>query len=331
MAFRGSVELQNWFADAWVALRAWSASECEGCLVHSGISDAFRELLDDLEIALQELQCTQISIAGHSLGAAIGSMAAFWLRSKKTTPVNPVYLFGMPRVGNAAFSSKFEELARMQGASPSAWRIVHNLDPVPRLWPHSGPISSPYVHFAREVYYAPGFEQKFRVCAAPPGEDPNCMFAEPLWRCIAHVADHLMYMNLTFDSARMDSDCVAAKGYIHGVEEAWDRVLSWSADRQQVTRSTVDLARSGLATAQQRTVSEAHRRIGDAQRELQRATSQFRRAKQRLRRAQRQASVFSSAEFLRLRLAALGSVAKAHRQVGHLRPVSPEEASFKLS
>lgn len=235
VAFRGSTELLNWIADMWVTPERWprltkaygsSIAPCPGCGVHSGFSHAFEELAHEMEAALRSLSCRHIGIAGHSLGAAVSALAAFWLRSHRSMDVrvDPVYLFGMPRVGNAVFARAFEDTAAARSEAPSAWRVVNGLDPVPRLWPRGKPYD--YTHFGLEVYYPPSGASS-RVCIREE-EDPDCMIGEPFWRCILNLGDHVHYLNLTFDDSISKTSCTGWWGRAEMLSgEAWKALLAW--------------------------------------------------------------------------------------------------------
>ena len=71
---------------------------------------------------------------GHSLGGALATLTASWLKSTYGIPVT-IYTFGAPRVGNSAFATHVESFI------PS-YRVTHGMDPVPwiPLWPftHAG-------------------------------------------------------------------------------------------------------------------------------------------------------------------------------------------------
>eukprot|EP00450_Noctiluca_scintillans_P016427 CAMPEP_0194527848 /NCGR_PEP_ID=MMETSP0253-20130528/64085_1 /TAXON_ID=2966 /ORGANISM="Noctiluca scintillans" /LENGTH=257 /DNA_ID=CAMNT_0039372843 /DNA_START=126 /DNA_END=899 /DNA_ORIENTATION=- len=202
-SFRGSVNFQNWVADAQLWMVTFpndTTSWCEDCKVHRGFEMAYEELRPMFHDAVHRLQCSSVHITAHSLGAAVGTLAAVSLRVAGVEAPAPV-LFGAPRVGNAAFARAFAALAR---DSPSAWRVVHNYDPVPRL----GARELGYEHVGREVLYTED-SSSFHVCSAETSEDPTCANAVPLARCVVspNLFDHLTYMNLTFRHTRFPSGC----------------------------------------------------------------------------------------------------------------------------
>lgn len=69
----------------------------------------------------------RVVATGHSLGGAVATLAAAYLR-RSGIPAD-LYTYGSPRVGNPAFASFVTAQA---GAE---WRVTHGADPVPRLPP----------------------------------------------------------------------------------------------------------------------------------------------------------------------------------------------------
>lgn len=208
-AFRGSVNLPNWMADGemWMSPFPSAGSNdtlsCPGCLVHHGFEMAYDELRDAFHQAVRSLYCASVQITAHSLGAGVATLAAMSLRGTTDLEVPPPILFGAPRVGDVAFVKAFEALAGE--SSPSAWRVVHHYDPVPRL----GSVDQGYVHVGREVYYTED-SSSYRVCSAETSEDPTCADSVALIRCIIspYFLDHLDYLNFTFRGKYFPSGCM---------------------------------------------------------------------------------------------------------------------------
>jgi predicted lipase len=99
--------------------------------VHQGFHNALDEIWDDLLGYLTTLDTAQrpLWITGHSLGAALATLAAGRYHN-----VQGVYTFGSPRVGDADFRRHF---------SVRTYRVVHNNDivtgvPLPGLYRHVG-------------------------------------------------------------------------------------------------------------------------------------------------------------------------------------------------
>lgn len=205
VAFRGSSNVANYLADADLLWKSWPSWEtkrpCMGCEVHKGFSDAYEDLREEMLSALHELRCQRTAVVGHSLGASLATLAAMELRVEFGIPVGPVYLFGAPRVGNRLFAEAFEAAAEGQGARPAAWRVIHSLDPVPRI-----PLAfMGYQHFSREVYYTEASDA-YRVCDARNGEDPKCSAECPV-PLIPAVPDHLRYLNISLAYKDLPVEC----------------------------------------------------------------------------------------------------------------------------
>jgi len=219
VSFRGSLNPSNWLADSMFYLVQWplqsswlsfsnddqNAEEeenwCEGCKTHHGFAAAYEELKVDVHSAIEDLGCTNLVVAGHSLGAAVGTIAILDLR-RKNHQVDGTWAYGVPRVGNQRFVEVFEEEAALQGVSPPMWRVVHYHDPVPRF--------GLGVHGALEVYYTDRESSNYVVCAPEDGKagentSEACMLGVPKWSLIN--MDHVRYLNETFAFKDFPTEC----------------------------------------------------------------------------------------------------------------------------
>jgi hypothetical protein len=75
-----------------------------GGKVHSGFAKAFQELWPGVEAALQQVKEYRLLFTGHSLGAAMATLAAT-LRKPQS-----LYTIGSPRVGDQAFADLLQGL-----------------------------------------------------------------------------------------------------------------------------------------------------------------------------------------------------------------------------
>jgi len=66
-----------------------------------------------------EYPSASVHITGHSLGAAMAVLSAAHIQSQEGITVDEVYTFGLPRVGDSAFSSWFN------GILPQAVHVTH--------------------------------------------------------------------------------------------------------------------------------------------------------------------------------------------------------------
>jgi pimeloyl-ACP methyl ester carboxylesterase len=214
VSFRGSENVDNWLANLQFLMRPWNWLTCRMCMVHSGFADAYEELEQEMNAALDRNRCTTTAVTGHSLGGAIGALATFRLRRIRRMHVNPVYLFGMPRVGDRNWAAAFAATA--QDGLPAAWRIVQHLDPVVRV----PPAYLAFRHFPTEVFYAPGNERNslirngdtYRVCSDTDGEDPECaaQHCTLFSACLPFTVHHATSLGLNFWNVLMPATCMGS-------------------------------------------------------------------------------------------------------------------------
>lgn len=105
---------------------------------------------------------------GHSLGGAVATLAAAYLRAAGT-PVD-LYTYGSPRVGNDAFANF------VSGQAGLETRVTHLDDPVPRL----PPLLFSYRHTSPEYWLSDGGAtttaysvSDVKVCAGSANTDCN--------------------------------------------------------------------------------------------------------------------------------------------------------------
>jgi hypothetical protein len=107
------------------------------------------------DAALDNGSWRRLVITGHSKGAALATLAA-WRLWQEGRPVDAVYTFGGPRVGNAAFARSYPApLYRFENRDDP----VPHLPPPPRLAKHLRPILGEWVvanvdyQHAGELYF----------------------------------------------------------------------------------------------------------------------------------------------------------------------------------
>ena len=97
-------------------------------------------------------------VTGHSLGAALATLFVMENASKKKFDITTCCTFASPRVGNLDFARAFDQLPI------DSWRIVNQLDLVPRLPPRI-PVILEYDHVDTEYSFSSaGFAQNNPVC-----------------------------------------------------------------------------------------------------------------------------------------------------------------------
>lgn len=224
------LNIDNLLADAFAWRVAWpnwgqdicgDVSWCPGCAVHDGFADAYGELRGELRSALDRAGCTSMTVVGHSLGAAIAVLASMELRACGPQRVHDVWTYGLPRVGTLEFTEAYEVVARMRGAAPSLWRVVHYHDTIPRLAPYW----TGYRHLGLEVYYTTENSTTFQVCTASSDRPENidCMLA--VWP--GTMADHHNYLggDIQTDEMKVSTDCIS-NVEMEAKKSAWDDFLT---------------------------------------------------------------------------------------------------------
>lgn len=80
VAFRGSSDLRNWIADFLFLQVKYSGTGCSDCYVHSGFYSSWQEIKSYALAYVKSAYVTypgySLVLAGHSLGAAVGTIAA---------------------------------------------------------------------------------------------------------------------------------------------------------------------------------------------------------------------------------------------------------------
>ena len=198
-SFRGSEGLNNWIENLKFAKTDHNMS-CAGCKVHSGFYDCWKALKDHgMVVELRRLISTyptaKVYMTGHSLGAAIAMLAAYELQYEFKIPVDGVYTYGQPRVGNEAFHDFYND-----NSPRVTWRLTHWRDPVPHV-----PLESMgFSHIGTEVWYNEDFSVG-KVCDGS-GEDSSCSDSLTF---DTSVDDHLHYFEETIGEDGCGDDVTA--------------------------------------------------------------------------------------------------------------------------
>jgi len=174
--FRGTSDLAGWLEDlksaTLVDLSDYGYGEiCSyggtTCKVGDGFMNNYNSVASYVKGNLTEIGCTkgsQLSITGHSLGAAEAGIAMFDLKHEGYDIIE-TYTFGQPRVGDKVFAQAYEA----EFGPIDTYRVTHADDPVPHL-----PFEfMDFTHISTEVWYESTTSKGYKVCNGS-GEDPKC-------------------------------------------------------------------------------------------------------------------------------------------------------------
>lgn len=125
-AFRGTESLPDWLTNLQTVKDPgpWRRTE-----VHEGFQDAFlAAALKIGETIGRRRERQRVWVTGHSLGGALAVLLAATMR-ESDLPVDGLYTFGAPRVGDKAFAVRLDH--ELDGAAH--WRVVNEGDLVPHV------------------------------------------------------------------------------------------------------------------------------------------------------------------------------------------------------
>lgn len=118
LAFRGTEVTK--LKDITTDLKAGMAGMIEG-RVHKGFRQAYQSVKDDIEKNVAKLDGIPLYITGHSLGAALATLATQTLEQNHVfrDQIAACYTFGSPRVGNTEFDREYKSVV---------YRVVNTTD-----------------------------------------------------------------------------------------------------------------------------------------------------------------------------------------------------------
>ena len=144
LIFRGTTTANNnadWISNARIGVKFSK----NGLPVHVGFDHIFTSMLPKIKDFLSaNKNITMVHCVGHSLGGAVATLAADWIKSNRATMVK-LYTFGAPKPGLLLFSTN---LTRKLGKK-NIFRTYHATDPVPMvpLFPFLHPPLPGYGHY----------------------------------------------------------------------------------------------------------------------------------------------------------------------------------------
>lgn len=130
-SFRGTKTLADGLTNATANAKGTQSGE----LVHNGFQGTLNSMIPEIKAFLKRSQSSEvlnIHCVGHSLGGALATLAANWLKSSSEISAKVhLYTFGAPRVGGKNFSINATQRV------DSIFRCVNGADPVPKVpvWP----------------------------------------------------------------------------------------------------------------------------------------------------------------------------------------------------
>ena len=139
IAFRGTEpgKLKDWLTDL-----KFRREEGVGGEVHRGFKGALDSVWPDVAAFVGDIRTTNQTLwfCGHSLGAALATLAAARFRVLEGLQIQGLYTFGHPRTGDSEFARNFDD--------ERVYRFVNNNDVVTRVPTRK----MGYSHVGRLVY-----------------------------------------------------------------------------------------------------------------------------------------------------------------------------------
>jgi triacylglycerol lipase len=154
LAFRGtrSDQISDWLQDAEIAQVYFSSlyGGPDVGLVHGGFGNLLKAGWDDIYATVDGFQQNgqTLWVTGHSLGGALAVVATAALTFAKREPVNGLYTFGQPRVGDSIFCSHCDSQF-----GDTMFRFVNNQDIVTRVPPRIVPIPPAFYGHSGQLRY----------------------------------------------------------------------------------------------------------------------------------------------------------------------------------
>jgi triacylglycerol lipase len=128
VAFRGTEIIREWVDDLKISLVPCFLPQYGK--VHEGFSELYMTFNGALLTALKAHAAGNVYVAGHSLGAALATLAAIDIRENLKATLSAVYTYGSPRVGNDVFSAQYNA-----ALGNKTCRMMNSSDLVPEIPP----------------------------------------------------------------------------------------------------------------------------------------------------------------------------------------------------
>jgi triacylglycerol lipase len=149
VSFRGTKDVLDFLTDAEFAQKPYAPAGAVAGKVHVGFLRALDVGWPAVRAAIQTLRDKNqpVWVTGHSLGAALATLAVARLRNEGID-VAGLYSFGSPTVGDPAFAESFDRATKGR-----VFRYVNDLDIVTRCPPEGVPLLPPYRHTGARKYF----------------------------------------------------------------------------------------------------------------------------------------------------------------------------------
>jgi len=202
--FRGTSSSDGWSTDfASSSTVPFTVDpSCSGCGVGKGFYEGYEAVRPTILSALSSYGCKDVSLTGHSLGAALAIIAAKDLA--QTYTITSMYNFGSPRAGDSTFASAYDK------QFSDHWRVTHSRDPIP----HAYFEKNGFFHIGQEAFYTNTTAAGVKLCQA--GEDTSCSdqyaslygnFLAALINAPKYGNDHLEYMQESVSFSTDGTSC----------------------------------------------------------------------------------------------------------------------------
>lgn len=167
VVFRGTTNLKNVLVDLAIFKKpVWS--DLPDVKVHSGFRNAWLNLGPNVMLSIRTATlkcptCKHVTFTGHSLGAAIATIAATEYARSGPSLAFDLFTLGSPRVGNSEFSAYATKMVT------NNVRWTHTNDPIVHL-----PMKIlGFQHRVREIWEN-GNNTNYKMCSTTNSEDPTC-------------------------------------------------------------------------------------------------------------------------------------------------------------
>ena len=184
VTFRGSYAAQNFVLDLMTTPVPFVGVN-EDVRVHQGYLLCLNSIYDQLRAKLQALNTDhpdyRIVFSGHSLGAAVATLALLKTRSEAAFRARTFahFSYGEPRLGDHTFAQWVNAM------NWTAARVVNYDDVVPHIFPPT----DVYTHFGTEFWIESLGSNATRICGRSTTEDSTCSNSvAPLYNILEHLS-----------------------------------------------------------------------------------------------------------------------------------------------